>query len=127
MAEQTTVIYNANCPICAREIDHYRGYAEAQDLPIAFRDLNTADLSALGLTTEDVARRLHVTQGDRLYAGVPAFAVLWEAMPRFRWLGRLVRKPVIKQVANAVYDGILAPILYAMHRRRVRRAQRADA
>jgi len=122
MAQETTVIYNANCPICAREIAHYRKYSEAQNLPIAFRDLSTADLSRLGLTTEDVAKRLHVEQDGRLYAGVPAFAVLWEAMPRFRWLGRLVRKPVIRSLAVALYDGVLAPVLYAMHRRRVRRA-----
>lgn len=122
MTTDTTVLYNAQCPICAREIDHYRAYSEAQGLPITFRDISAADARKLGLTTEDLAKRLHVLKGNHLYAGVAAFAELWEAMPRFRWLGRLVRKPVIRPLASALYDRVLAPMLYAMHRRRVRRS-----
>lgn len=123
MTQQTTVIYNARCPICSREIESYRRYAAKRDLPIRFQDLGTADLAALGLTPTDAAKRLHVIQNDRLLAGVPAFAALWEAMPRFRWLGRFVRLPVIRQAARGLYEGVLAPVLYEMHRRRVRRAR----
>lgn len=128
MTDTTTVIYNGNCPICSREIAAYERYSEARDLPLAFTPLAQADLARLGLTPEDAARRIHVLHDGRLVAGVEAFAILWEAMPRFRWLGRVVRWPVVRPVAGLVYDRVLAPILYAMHRRRVARAaQRSSA
>jgi predicted DCC family thiol-disulfide oxidoreductase YuxK len=122
----TTVIYNASCPICSREVEGYRRYAEARALPLAFRDMDSADLARWGLTPQDAARRLHVIRDGRLHAGVSAFVMLWSEMPRFRWLARLVSLPVIRPLAEVVYERALAPLLYLMHRRRVaRRAARA--
>jgi len=121
MTGNAKVIYNANCPICSREVDSYRRYAEARGLPLRFEDLNTADLAQLGLTPSDAARRLHVVRDGRLLAGVDAFVALWSEMPRFAWLARLVSLPGIRQVARAVYEYVLAPALYALHRRRVAR------
>jgi predicted DCC family thiol-disulfide oxidoreductase YuxK len=125
MAASTIVIYNANCPICAREINGYRRYCADRALPVAFRDLDRADLDALGLTPEDAARRLHVIQNGTLLAGTPAFLALWSAMPRFRPLARIVSLPGLRQIATLVYEGLAAPALYAMHRRRVARQARA--
>ena len=119
----TTVIYNGACPICSREIAGYRRYSETRALPIAFRDLNAGDLATWGLSADQAARRLYVVRDGTLHDGVPAFAVLWEQMPRFRWLARLVRLPGLRQGTTLVYDRVLAPLLYAMHRRRVSRAQ----
>ena len=116
------VIYNAACPICSREVEGYRRYAEARALPLAFEDLGRADLATLGLTPQDAARRLHVVRDGELLAGLPAFVALWEEMPRFRWLARTVSLPVVRPLATALYEGILAPLLYAMHRRRQARA-----
>jgi len=123
MTASTIVIFNANCPICSREIAGYRRYCEARNLPVAFRDLDRADLGALGLTPEDAARRLHVIDRGTLLAGTPAFLALWRAMPRFRPLARVVGLPGIRHIATLVYEGLAAPALYALHRRRVRRAQ----
>lgn len=122
MVASTIVIYNANCPICAREIASYRRYCEARALPVAFQDLNRTDLAALGLTPTDAARRLHVVENGTLLAGTPAFIALWQAMPRFRPIARIVALPGLRQIATLVYEGLAAPALYALHRRRVRRA-----
>lgn len=123
MTASTIVIYNANCPICSREIASYRRYCETRDLPVAFHDLDRADLGTLGLTPEDAARRLHVIDRGTLLAGADAFLALWQAMPRFRPLARIVGLPGIRQIATLVYEGLAAPALYALHRRRVRRAR----
>jgi len=117
----TTVIYNASCPICSREIEGYRRYAEARALPLRFQDMDEADLAAWGLTPQDAARRLHVVRGGRLLAGVEAFVALWREMPRFRWLARLVSAPLVRPLAEALYERVLGPLLYRMHRRRVAR------
>lgn len=121
MPEQTRVLYNAACPVCAAEINHYDRYTQANGLPIRFEDLGAEDLTAWGLTREDAAKRLHVLHEGQIHAGIPAFLVLWEQMPRYRWLRRIVGLPGIRHGAVFTYDRILAPALYAWHKRRQKR------
>jgi len=118
---ETTVLYNGDCPICAREIAAYRARAERTGAPLAFQPLAAADLAAWGLTAEAAARRLHVRQGDRILAGVPAFRALWAALPGFRWLARVTGWPGVAGLTHLAYEHAAAPALYALHRRRVRR------
>jgi predicted DCC family thiol-disulfide oxidoreductase YuxK len=122
MTETTTVIYNADCPICSREIEGYRRYSQRRDLPIRFQPLAEADLAAWDLTPEAAARRLYVIRSGTLLQGGAAFRAMWAAMPRFAWLACLTGLPGVRTLVDAVYDHLLAPALYALHRRRVRRA-----
>lgn len=119
---ETEVIYNADCPICSREVAGYRRVTEAAGLPIRYSDLKRADLARWGLTEEAAARRFHVVQDGRLLDGVPAFAALWAQMPGLRWLARLVALPGLRSLAVFGYDRLAAPLLYALHRRRSARA-----
>ncbi len=122
---QTTVLYNAECPVCNFEISHYAKYSEARNLPIRFDDLNGSSLAQWGLDEDVAARRLYVTHEGKLYSGIPAFLVLWQEMPRYRWLAKLVALPGIKQLASAAYDYVLAPAIYQWHLIRKRRRARA--
>ncbi|WP_050930427.1 thiol-disulfide oxidoreductase DCC family protein [Aestuariivita boseongensis] len=115
---QTRVLYNAECPVCSFEIDHYAAYARKTALPIGFEDLNSGELSDWGLTRDQAARRLYVLKDGKLVSGIPAFLVLWEDMPRYRPLARVIGLPGIRQMASAVYDHILAPLIYRWHKRR---------
>lgn len=127
MTDKLTVIYNAECPICSREIEAYASYSDRAGLPIRFDPLNEAELDRWGLTPEAAAKRLHVVQDGRLIAGTDAFLALWSAMPRFRWLARILGARPVKPVVNAAYEYVAAPALYALHRRRVRRGKAAAA
>jgi len=118
---KTSVLYNANCPVCNFEIQHYAQYADANDLPIRFDDLNSEARAQWGLDADTAARRLYVLHDNTLTSGIPAFLVLWAQMPKYRWLGRIVGLPGIKQVACALYDFVLAPIIYRWHLRRLRK------
>ncbi len=119
MAE-LTVIYNDTCPICAREVAGYKRMTATHDLDIAYRGLSEGELGRLGLTERAAARRFHVLEDGELHDGVPAFALVWERFPRFRWLAKLVRLPVVAPVSRALYDHVAAPALFALHRRRER-------
>jgi predicted DCC family thiol-disulfide oxidoreductase YuxK len=116
----TAVLYNASCPVCRFEIDHYAGYAGREALPIRFEDLNRTDLARWGLTRDQAARRLYVRRGDVLLSGIPAFIALWKEMPKYRWLARIVSTPGVHWCACVAYDRVIAPILY--HWQRVRYA-----
>lgn len=124
MNSTLTIIHNGKCPICAAEIGAYRRQAEAQGLPLNFVDLTEADMTPFGLSADQAARRLHVVQDGRLYSGIDGFVRLWRALPKTRWIAGLVDRPVLRPLAALIYDRVLAPLLYAMHRRRMARAQR---
>jgi predicted DCC family thiol-disulfide oxidoreductase YuxK len=118
-AEKIEVLYNAACPVCSFEIEHYAKISGRQNLAIAFTDLNDADsLQRWGLTADAAARRLHVLKNGELLDGIPAFIALWREMPQYRWLAKLVSLPGVFHSAVWVYDRVLAPLLYRWHLRR---------
>ena len=121
MNEPTKVLYNAECPVCRFEIDHYRSYAQKSDLAILFDDLNSDALAAWNITSDKAARRLYVAHEGQLYSGIPAFIVLWQEMPRYRFLARIVSLPGLHWCACKTYDLTLAPAIYRWHRIRQRR------
>ncbi|WP_299546895.1 thiol-disulfide oxidoreductase DCC family protein [uncultured Tateyamaria sp.] len=118
MTEDTRVLYNADCPVCSFEIDHYAKYSAGRALPIRFEDLNCVDMTDWGLSRDEAARRLYVLRGGQMYSGVPAFIVLWQDMPRYRWLARIVSLPGLHWLASKAYDHVLAPLIYQWHLRR---------
>lgn len=118
MSCETRVLYNAECPVCSTEINHYARYSAREGLAVRFEDLNTTDLSDWRLSRDDAARRLYILRDGELLSGIPAFIALWRTMPRYRWLAALVGLPGIRSLAVLIYDRLLAPLIYRWHRRR---------
>lgn len=119
MSKDTRVLYNGNCPVCNFEIGHYSNYAGKKALPIRFEDLNCGDLSDWGVSQDDAARRLYVLKDGALLSGIPAFLALWDDMPRYTWLARFVRLPIIHGLTCQLYNRIIAPWLYRRHLKRL--------
>ena len=123
---QTDVLYNATCPVCSVETNHYARLSRKHGLPISFDDLNAAcTLSKWGIDADAAAKRLHVQKEGKVYSGVPAFLALWQAMPGYRWLAKLISTPGVFHVSVWVYDFVLAPSLYRSHVRRREKASKA--
>jgi len=118
------VLFNGACPVCSAEIGHYKRYAARHDLPLGFEDLNSTDLDQWGLGADTAARQLYVHDGTQIVAGLAAFRALWARMPRYRWLARMLGLPVVRPVAQGVYDRALAPVLYHRHKRRMAHGKR---
>jgi predicted DCC family thiol-disulfide oxidoreductase YuxK len=122
------VLYNGSCPVCSREIASYRRLAARCGAALDFVDASRDDeaLATLGLDADRAARRLHLLENGRLLAGVEAFAALWDRLPGWRLLARLIRLPGVRAFAEFVYEGILAPLLYRWHERRLSRERVAS-
>ena len=121
MSDDTEVLYNASCPICSREVDHYARLSTRQALPIRYDDgTDPEKLRDWGISAEDAARRFHVRKNGVTYAGIPAFIVLWRDIPQMRWLARLISLPGVHWLATVLYDHVAAPMLYWLHLRRRR-------
>jgi predicted DCC family thiol-disulfide oxidoreductase YuxK len=114
------VYYNGACPVCGPEIDRLRSAARRGAVSFAWHDLAARPeaLAARGVGAEAARRRLHAVDAHgALHVGIDAFALIWEQLPRYRWLAVLVRLPVLHGVAAAVYDRALAPALAALNAR----------
>lgn len=101
---QLTVYYDGGCPVCSREIAHYRQQAGAQ--ACHWVDAAHCPPEALGtdLPRAQALGRFHVRLADgRLVDGAAGFAALWQVMPGWRWLGRLVQWAPVRPVAKGAY------------------------
>ena len=86
-----TLYFDGGCPVCSREIAMYRSQPGADG--VRWVDVAHCDAAELGsgLTVEAAMARLHLRQPDgSLVSGAAAFTALWQALPRWSWLGRLL-------------------------------------
>lgn len=85
-----TVLFDGGCPLCSREIAHYRRLTSRR--PIQWLDitLTNTDLSLYGITPEAAMAEFHVRdEAGHWHKGVDGFLLLWLALPYFHWLARL--------------------------------------
>jgi predicted DCC family thiol-disulfide oxidoreductase YuxK len=90
MTELTT-FYDGGCPLCSKEIAHYRKMDRAGRIRWIDITAEPQALAAAGLDQQTAMRRLHVRDADgRLVEGVPAFVEIWQRLPGYKLLARVV-------------------------------------
>lgn len=118
-----TVLYDGDCPLCAREIAFYRRQAGAEC--IEWRDIGISGDGQCpsGIARGDAIARFHVVgpNGDVTIGG-DAFCSIWSSLPAFRRLGYIARKPLCRWVLNGAYSVFLKlrPVLQMIARSAVR-------
>jgi predicted DCC family thiol-disulfide oxidoreductase YuxK len=98
------VFFDGGCPLCRREIDHYRRLSALG--PIEWIDIAIDDdaLRNHGLTREAAMARFHVLDtADQWQTGVPAFLELWSHLPVYRWMARILRASRLENLLDKVY------------------------
>jgi len=107
-ATACTVYFDGACPLCRREIAHYRSQDGATS--IDWVDAATCNPAALGddLSRDVALGRLHVRQADgSLISGAAAFAAIWSRLPAYGWLATIAsRRPLLK-LMEGFYSGFL--------------------
>lgn len=105
-AGTVTIYFDGLCPLCSREIDHYRKARGAHRL--RFVDITSPqfDAASEGVDPHLVHKVMHVKGVDgRFHTGVDAFIHIWKTLPGYRWLAKVVRKKPIHRVAEIGYAG----------------------
>lgn len=101
-----SVYYDGSCPLCQREIAFYRQRADAQS--IAWIDVSAPTMLGDGLDCRTAMARFHVRAADgRLVSGGHAFALLWQQVPGWRWLGRIGALPPFVWILELGYRSFL--------------------
>lgn len=88
----TTMFYDGSCPLCRREVAHYRRLDQAGRVRWLDISQDASQLEALGVSRIEAMRRLHALDASgELVSGAWAFAAIWQQLPGYRWLARVVR------------------------------------
>ena len=97
------VYFNNSCKICKAEIDLYKKEK--------IKEIDWIDITSNRLAEEetsksdkDLLRRLHVVENDRIIEGAEAFLVLWKKIPKYKFLYKFFKLPIIFNLFSIVYE-----------------------
>jgi predicted DCC family thiol-disulfide oxidoreductase YuxK len=98
------VFFDGSCPLCRREIAHYRRIDTAQRMSWVDAVSEPEALSRHGLSLEAAMAELHVLDATgRWQRGVDAFLVIWQHLPAYRWLAKLVTVLNLRRPLGFIY------------------------
>ena len=101
------ILYDGACPICSREIEHYRRRDRAGRLLPVDISAPGFDPAPYGLALPALMAELHVIdRRGTVYRGIEAFAAIWRAFPErpfYRLLAIVVAWPVVNPLARLGY------------------------
>tara|TARA_B100000674_G_C37305908_1_gene674238 strand:- start:66 stop:425 length:360 start_codon:yes stop_codon:yes gene_type:complete len=113
------VYYNNSCKICKAEIDLYKkeNIQEIDWVDITNNDLAIRETSK---NKDELLRRLHVKDQEKVLEGAEAFLFLWKKMPRYKFLYNFFKLPIIFNLFNFVYE-IIAYFLYLKNKSQLKK------
>ena len=101
----TTMFYDGGCPLCSREVDHYKQLDTAGRVQWVDIHADPSAVNALGVEYEEAMKRLHVRdRAGKIQTGVWGFAAVWAELPYYRWLARALRALGILPLLDFAYD-----------------------
>ena len=109
----TTFFYDGGCPVCTREVAHWKRLLEASSdtkNELVLQDISGVGgvgsaLGALGVSLEEAMARAHVIDATgTLHTGIPAFTHVWATLPYWKHLAWVLQTvPLAMSVAEVAY------------------------
>ncbi|MBS91496.1 MAG: DUF393 domain-containing protein [Rickettsiales bacterium] len=96
------VFYNKSCKICNAEINHYKKYSNNE---IEWIDIinNPKAQKLTSKTYEDLIKKIHIIEDNRVIEGAGAFLLIWKNIPRYNFLYTIFKIPFFFFLLNNVY------------------------
>jgi predicted DCC family thiol-disulfide oxidoreductase YuxK len=112
------VYFNNSCKICRSEINLYK---KEKIEEIEWIDItNNSDAEKETSKKEkELLKRLHVKDGNRIIEGAEAFLFVWEKIPKYKFLYKFFRLPIIFQIFKFTYE-IIAYFLYLKNKKQLK-------
>ena len=111
------VYYNESCSICRAEINLYKKQNIEE---IDWVDI-TNNIAAENETSKDdktLLRRLHVMEDGKVFEGAEAFLLVWKKIPKYKFLYKFFKLPIIFTLFNFTYE-IIAYFLYLKNKKQL--------
>ena len=112
------VYFNNSCKICKSEIDLYK--KEKID-GIDWIDITKNEQAEKETSKNDrqLLRRLHVKDDEKVLEGAEAFLFVWKKIPRYKFLYKFFKLPIIFTIFNYGYE-IIAYFLYLKNKKQLK-------
>ena len=112
------VYFNNSCKICKAEIDLYKkekiqdiGWVDITDNSLANKETSK--------NSKELLRRLHVKDGEKVIDGAEAFLVLWKKIPKYKFLYKFFKLPIIFNLFSMGYE-VVAFFLYLKNKKQLK-------
>ena len=112
------VYYNESCNICKAEINLYKkqNIEEIEWVDITNNIIAEKETSK---NDKNLLRRLHVIDNGKVFEGAEAFLLVWKKIPKYNFLYKFFKLPVIFQIFKFTYE-IIAYFLYLKNRKQLK-------
>ena len=112
------VYFNNSCKICKAEIDLYK---KEKIKDIVWIDITNNDLAEkeTSKNSEQLLRRLHVKHDEKIIEGAEAFLIVWNKIPKYRFLYKFFKLPIIFNLFSFGYE-IVAYFLYLKNKKQLK-------
>jgi predicted DCC family thiol-disulfide oxidoreductase YuxK len=99
-----TVFYDGKCGLCRREINYYMRIAPVGVFKWVDITVMPEPFVELGYTINEGLKALHVRDaGGAMHIAVDGFIVIWQQLPRWHFLAKIAKLPIIHFVASKLY------------------------
>ena len=117
-SEIMKVFFNNSCKICRAEIDLYK---KEKIVEINWIDISNNSEARLetNKNEKELIRRLHVINKGNIYSGAEAFLLVWNKIPKYRFLYKFFKLPIIFQIFSISYE-IIAFFLYLKNKKQIK-------
>lgn len=95
------VWFDGGCPLCQREIRIMRRLDIGG--AIDFVDVSESVDATCPIDQADLLARFHAEENGKVLSGAAAFAAMWRAIPRLRWLGMLAQNATVLAIFERLY------------------------
>ena len=112
------VYFNNSCKICRSEINLYKKEKVEE---IDWIDITNNELAKKETNKDDkqLLRRLHVKDDGKVLEGAEAFLFVWNKIPKYRFLYKFFKLPIVFTIFNFVYE-IIAFFLYLKNKKQLK-------
>jgi predicted DCC family thiol-disulfide oxidoreductase YuxK len=112
------VYFNNSCKICRSEINLYKKENIEEIDWIDITNNSNAEKET-SKKDKELLRRLHVKDGSRVIEGAEAFLFVWKKIPKYNFLYKFFKLPIIFQVFKFIYE-IVAYFLYLKNKKQLK-------
>ena len=112
------VYFNNSCKICKEKIYLYK---KEKNQEIDWIDITNNHLAEkeTSKNSKELLRRLHIKEGEKIIQGADAFLMLWKKMPKYNFLYKFFKLPIIFHLFSFAYE-VVEFFLYLKNKKQLK-------
>ena len=99
------LFYDGSCPLCKKEITHYKSVDQVNNITWIDISEETATLNSYGISFHTAMQVIHgINPQGQVETGIDAFLLIWKHLPYYRYLARTIEALHLQQPLAWLYN-----------------------